>query len=147
MGQSMKKELFISILIGFGLGLLIMFGIYTANRALKENGKIQSPIIEPDATQSGSLDLSMQTLTIVSPIDQTIIKEAKTVLSGVTSPGSWVVILAEKGEIAILADNEGSFETEIALIGGENEIEIISIAENGERASKTITVVYSTVEI
>lgn len=143
----MKKELFLSIIIGFGLGLLIMFGVYTANRALKEASQIQSPIVEPKATSSATPESSLQTLTIVSPLDQAIIKEAKTILSGVTSPGSWVVILSEKGEKAVLADNEGNFEAEITLIGGENEIEIISVAENGERASKIITVVYSTVEI
>ena len=143
----MKKELFLSILIGFGLGVLIMFGVYTANRALKEAGRIQSPVVEPEATQSATPESSLQTLTIVSPLDQAIIKEAKTALSGVTSPGSWVVILPEKGEKAVLADSEGSFEAEITLIGGENEIEIISVAENGERVNKTITVVYSTVEI
>lgn len=143
----MKKELFLSIIIGFGLGLLIMFGVYTANRALKEASLIQSPIVEPKATSSATPESSLQTLTIVSPLDQAIIKEAKIILSGVTSPGSWVVILSEKGEKAVLADSEGNFEAEITLIGGENEIEIISVAENGERASKVITVVYSTVEI
>lgn len=143
----MKKELFLSIIIGFGLGLLIMFGVYTANRALKEASRIQSPIVEPKATSSATPESSLQTLTIVSPLDQAIIKEAKIILSGVTSPGSWVVILSEKGEKAVLADSEGNFEAEITLIGGENEIEIISVAENGERASKIITVVYSTVEI
>ena len=30
-----KKEVLIAIIIGFGLGLVITFGIWTANRALK----------------------------------------------------------------------------------------------------------------
>lgn len=143
----MKKELFLSIIIGFALGLLIMAGVYTANRALKEASQIHSPLVDQEEKPKDADQLSLQTLTLISPIDQSIIAESKTTLSGITSPGSWVVVLSEKGEEVVLADPEGNFETEITLIGGENEIEVISIAENGERASKILTVVYSTVEI
>lgn len=143
----MKKELIISILIGFGLGLIITFGVYNARMAVKEQQTIVSPV--PDNNkQNGEQETTItQSLSIISPTDQTIINTAKTQISGVTSPLSWVVIFLENGEKIIQADNKGNFGIEVTLITGENEIEIHSVSEKGEEVSKIITVVFSTVEI
>ena len=142
----MKKELLISVIIGFGLGLIITFGVYQARQAIKTQNQFKSPVPEEKGANITPA-ASLQTLSLVSPLDQTIIKEAKTPVSGVTSPLSWVVILGEKGEKVLQADSKGNFETQINLISGENEIQVISVAEDGQQESKTITVVYSTAEI
>ena len=143
----MKKELIISIIIGFGLGLLITFGVYKARMAVKEQAKIVSPLAEEEQQSPAKQENVFQNLSLVSPIDQSILKEPKVVISGVTSPSSWITILAEKGEKVIQADKKGNFETEIGLISGENEIEIHSVSETGEEVIKIITVVYTTTEI
>jgi hypothetical protein len=139
----MKKEVVFSIVIGFGIGLVATFGIYTARRSLKEASQIQSPIADSADSQS----FQTQTLSLVNPLDQSVLNESKTTLSGATSPSSWVVVLTENGEKIIQADKKGNFETEISLTGGENEIEVQSISEDGEKATKVITVVYTTAEI
>lgn len=142
----MKKELIISILIGFGLGLIITFGVWTFKKSMEAQNKIISPVSQEPASSPSPVKIS-QTLSLVSPLDQSISKEAKILISGVTSPLSSIIILSEKGEKAIQADAKGNFETEINLISGENEIEIHSFSDKGEEISKTITVVYSTAEI
>lgn len=142
----MKKEILISILLGFGVGIIITFSLYFSRNALNKSNQIISPLVQEPSPEP-KITSSFQSLSIISPLDQSIASLAKTLLSGTTSPKSWVIILSEKGEKVIQADDKGNFETEISLISGENEIEIQSISSSGEKASKNITIVYSTAEI
>lgn len=144
----MRKEVLIAIIIGFGLGLLITFGLYYAQNSIKEAGQIQSPLAETKETNvpTSSPEIA-PILSLTSPIDDSISKENKISVSGTTSPLSWILILTEKGEKLIQADQKGNFETEANLISGENEIEVRSYSDKGEVTSKTSTVVYSTAEI
>ena len=136
-----------AILIGFGVGLLITFGIYYANKSLKESRQIKSPIADIEqTTPTPSAEIS-STLTLVSPLDESISKENKVSVSGATSPGAWVLLLTETGEKVLQANDKGEFETEVFLISGENEIQVQSLNDKGESVSKTVTVVYSTAEI
>ncbi|MGI5826354.1 MAG: hypothetical protein ACOX50_02985 [Patescibacteria group bacterium] len=141
----MKKEVILSIVIGFGIGLIATFGVYTAKRTLGDSSQILSPLASnPDITPVSS---SQQTLNLTSPLDQSISNESKTQVSGSTTPFSWIVILGEKGEKITQADSKGNFEAEILLDSGENEIEIQSISDSGDTISKVITIVYTTAEI
>lgn len=47
----------------------------------------------------------------------------------------------------IQADNKGSFETDLLVVSGENEIIVTAVDEKGEEIKKTVTIVYSTAEI
>jgi hypothetical protein len=143
----MKKEVVLAIIIGFGIGLVATFGIYNARKAVQEANLIQTPQASSEENKINSPLSMAQTLSLASPLDQSIVKESKAAVSGTTSPSSWVIILTEKGEKMIQADKKGNFETEVNLISGENEIEVQAIGESGEKASKTLTVVYSSVEI
>jgi len=142
----MKKEVLLAIGIGFAIGLLITFGVYLAQRSFQESSVIQSPVAEKPATEITPTEI-IPSLSIVSPLDQSISKDGKISLIGVAAPDSQVVILTEKGEKLIQADNKGNFATDISLISGENEIEVDSFTDQGDKVSKTITVVYSTAEI
>lgn len=144
----MKKEVLTAIFLGFAIGLLITFGVYSAKRSLKEANQIQSPLSEKE--KAGAIVTPpeiLPSLSLTSPIDESISKEAKISVMGTTSPSSWVVVLTEKGELTVQADTKGNFETTISLISGENEIEVKSFGDKGEVVSKTVTVVYSTAEI
>ena len=144
----MKREILISIIIGFGIGLAITFGIYFSKNALLNQNQFISPLAESSPSGSETTPASsLQSISIVSPLDESIIAEGKTLISGTTSPDSWVIVITEKGEKLIKADSKGNFETEVTLVSGENEIEVQSISDTGEKASKTVTVVYSTAEI
>ena len=143
----MKKEVLISIIIGFVLGLIITFGIYFAKKSYRfVFEKPQVTVIE-EGIDFSSPDALKKALSVISPIDQSIIKEGKTVINGVTWPNSTVLIIGEKGERVVASDNKGSFESELLLDSGENNIIIHSFSENGLETSKVITVVYSTAEI
>lgn len=138
----MRKEVIIAIIIGFGLGLIITFGIWTANRALKE---VPPEEVAPPAEEITPIPTF--SLTIKEPEDNSISSEEEITISGVTAPEAVVVILYPEGEKILEADEDGNFETKIALVGGANEVEISAYDSEGNEASQTLTIVYSTAEI
>jgi len=143
----MKKEVLIAIVIGFALGLLITFGIWTANKAIltkseapPEEKEVQETV-EPTPTPVGF------SLNILSPQDESLIDTNKVEIKGSSVPAAIIVIVAENGEKIIEADENGSFATEVSLVRGINEITITAFNQEGEKTSKTLSVVYSTAEI
>lgn len=140
----MRKEVLIAIIIGFGLGLVITFGIWTANKALRESVPEVAPT--PEVTPIPSPTPSFF-LILTSPEDNSISAEETIEVSGSTVPGAIVVILYQEGEKILEADEEGEFSTEITLAGGANEIRVSAYDQEGNEAEKLLTVVYSTAEI
>jgi hypothetical protein len=140
-----KKEVLIAIIIGFGLGLVITFGIWTANKALKKVPPTPAPPEEAVATPTPAPE--ELSLIITSPEDESISAEEKIEVVGKTALQATVVILYQEGEKIIQADGEGNFSSEITLVGGSNQIEITAYDQDGNEVGKTINVVYSTAEI
>lgn len=139
----MRKEVLIAILIGFGLGLVITFGIWTANKALQE-APTEQAAPTPEAEVSPAPAFS---LTIDQPEDNSISSEEEITVSGSSVPEAIIVILYDEGEKILEANEDGLFETQITLAGGDNEIEISAYDNEGNETSQTLTVVYSTAEI
>ncbi|RJR25489.1 hypothetical protein C4578_01650 [Candidatus Microgenomates bacterium] len=141
----MKKEVILAIIIGFGIGLVATFGLYTARNTIGRSYQIYSPVPEGDGkTVSVPTNLS---LSLSSPIDESISNQSKISVSGSASPDTWIMVITEKEEKLVKSDNIGKFEMEIGLISGENEIEVTAISDSGDTLKKVVTVVYSTVEI
>lgn len=141
----MRKEVLVAIIIGFGLGLVITFGIWTANKALRETAPTTVPTEEE--TEVTPTPRPVLELAITSPENNTISEEETIEVSGQTAPNAVIAIVYPEGEKLLEADEDGSFSTEISLIGGDNLIEISAFNEEGDQANKTLTVVYSTAEI
>ena len=138
----MRKEVIWAIIGGFGLGLTITWGIWSARKALKPpSSKIEKKEITPTLTPTPIL------LKIEKPQDESIVNQEKISLTGKTDSRAILAIFTEKGELIIEADEEGRFETEIELIEGANEITVIAFDEEGNEASQSMTLVYSTAEL
>jgi len=145
----MKKEILIAIIIGFVLGLVITFGIWTANKSLKEGTSTQSSQItenETNITPSPQAEEKLP-LTIISPENNALVNQEKLEIVGKTSPKAMVAIVYEEGEKIIEADEKGDFTMEITLVGGGNEINISAFDSQNNEASKILNIVYSTAEI
>lgn len=143
----MRKEVIVAIVIGFALGLVITFGVWTANRALKERQVVTPPPtgeITPVAQITPAPSFSLE---IISPEDQSLLSQAKISLSGKTQAGSTVVVISEKTEDIVEVAEDGTFTSEVALVGGTNEITVIAFSPEGEEVTKNLYLVYSTVEI
>jgi len=142
----MQKEVFLAIFIGFIIGLLITFGVWQANKAIKSSSSLPK-ISETAPSQSPTPEVNKSSLSILAPTDEFLSKQATVTVKGSYLPGAQIVILYEKGEKLLKADNNGNFEIEIGLVTGENQIEIDGFTKEGDEAKQIITVVYTTVDI
>jgi len=142
-----KKEVIIAIVIGFALGLVITFGIWTANQALKQQPQLEKPTPSEEVKTIPTPAPEELSLALTSPEDNSISSEEKIEVSGKTAPEATVIILYQGGEKIIQADEGGNFSSEITLVGGANEIKITAYDQNGNEVSKTLNVVYSTAEL
>ena len=141
----MKKEVIIAISVGLVLGLIITFGIYIANQAVKKQNQTTNlpsngTHPSPSATTAGKLE-------ITEPEDNLVVSQSKITVSGITEAKNAVAVLTEKSEELVLADEEGVFSSEVVLVSGANEIKIISIDKNNQKQEKILTIVYTTAKI
>lgn len=139
----MQKEVFLAIFIGFLIGLLITFGIWQANKAIKSTAGPTPPVSVVEV----SPEVAKPTLSLLTPADEFLSKEAKVTIKGSYVPNSQIVMISEKGEKILESDKDGVFETEISLVLGENQIEVYGFTKEGDEAKQTLTIVYSTAEI
>lgn len=145
--RGVKKEVLIAIIIGFGLGLVITFGIWGANRNFnnkeaRDAASTEAP--EVAATPPVNPDFF---LNVNYPENELLVDQEMIRVTGATTADSVVVILFEGGESVLEADSEGKFETEIELAAGVNNLTVIATDNQGREIKKEISVVYSTAEI
>jgi hypothetical protein len=141
-GLPVKKELFIAIVVGFGLGLVVVLGIKTANQAVQQTGTQK---IEPAITSTPS-PFPAISLTIANPEDNALVSQEKISIRGETNPEAQIAIIFPDGEKILEAGSDGKFTAEITLTGGINPIEITALKGDNE-VVKTINITYSTAEI
>lgn len=140
----MKKEVLIAIIIGFGIGLIITYGIYTAQTAIKNRtGTVQNTTTDSEINQK----TQEHTVHIVSPETETVSSEEEITLSGTTTPDSYIVILTSAEEYITRADQTGSFAKEITLEAGANFVTVTSISPNNIKATAQTTVSYTTASL
>ena len=112
----MKKEILIAILIGFVLGLVITFGIWTANKSLKEGTTVnQTQETISNTTPTLTQEQAMP-LTIISPEDNNLLNQEKVQIVGKTFPQATVAAVYPDGEKIIEADENGDFTLDITLV-------------------------------
>lgn len=141
----MKKELLWAIITGFGLGLIITWGIISARKAVRPTLPANKPTIEETTPTPLAAIIS---LAIDSPLDGSIVDQETVIFQGKTKPQAIITIFTEENELILEADESGHFETEVELAGGANEISIYAFdLETGAEASASVNLVYSTAEI
>lgn len=151
----MKKEVFLAITIGFILGLIITFGIYTANKSLKNLPKQSSESLSPTpglaagptTTPLPTLKPGEFSLTLSEPADEALITQTSVTLKGKTAANAVVSVLSETGQAQAVADANGDFSLTVNLEGGYNRITATAYDSDGKSASQTIMVTYTTAQI
>ena len=148
----MKKEVLVAIGIGFGLGLIITFGIWTANKSIKQfsSSKVTvSPL--PALTSpapSPTPDQTNNQLSISSPDDEALVNTDSVTLTGKSTPKAVIAITYEDAETITEADANGNFSTNVDLVGGYNTIVVTALdPATGTESSQTLTVTYTTAKI
>ena len=138
----MKKEVLIAVIVGFSLGLVITFGIYRAQKSIKDRSAEQTT--EEAESQP---DTTRHQLTITQPEDDSIVAEDEVTVSGITSKNATVAVVSSDDEAAIQADEFGNFSVTVEISSGANTISVVSYDENGNSSATELTVVFSTADL
>lgn len=137
----MRKEILFAILAGVVVGVVIAFGVWRANRALKvKDNEVSSTEIAPDLVpQQQEFGI-----TLARPEAFDVITQTPVTLSGITKPKLWVAVSGEDEDYITKSDESGAFEINVELAGGVNQILIVAFDDNGNSIKESLTVVYST---
>ncbi|NMC35940.1 hypothetical protein GYA49_02745 [Candidatus Beckwithbacteria bacterium] len=139
----MRKEILLAIGIGAILGLVVTYGIYTANKAIinKQAGLNPQTTTIPTPTPAAQEQIKLE---VDEPQSGIAVDTAKITITGTTTPEAIIAIVAEGEDYLAQADQAGYFSQEITLIKGANTVTVS--ASDGELVSpsQTIQIVYST---
>ena len=145
--MKVKKEVTVAIVIGLIIALVVTGGILRARTAIS---KIKLPTKDSQnrPVESGKIDKKSGELFVeISTIDNAVVSEPKIALTGKTLPGTYIAILAEKGEYLIVPSDAGTFSQDIVLVKGANTITVTVYQNDGKKVEKSISVVYTTAEL
>lgn len=145
----MKKEVILAIGIGFALGLVITFGIWSANKSLKGLPGRPTPTPQTvEATPTTTTDDSAAvSLAFTSPADEALVATPKVTVSGKTIAGATVVVIDEDNQQIMAADDKGEFSAHVSLIAGYNTLRVTVYDKSGNSTTQSIIVTYSTAKI
>lgn len=139
MKYPMKKEVLIAILIGFGLGLTITYGIYRFRTAFEDSPQTIAEIVSSTTPTPESQSL----LALLTPEDGAIQTATDTTVAGSTIPDSFVVLFVNDEDFIQKSDESGNFSFQVNLENGSNVIIAHVLNESGEVITKEKTVVVS----
>lgn len=141
----MKKEVLIAVVIGLFLGLIVTFGVSTANKAV--NNQKQKKISQslPSPLIAGLNQ--PKNLSITSHESFDLVDQGEITLSGIAWPNAVIALLTENQTYLTQADNEGFFTFSFTLIKGFNEITVIGSDETGNTQTQNLVLTYSTTKI
>lgn len=134
----MRKEVVFAILAGGIFGLIVAFGLFRANQALKREGASQT-------TNTSTTSVSSQLeLAISAPENNSVVSSDEVTIEGVTAPQAWVVISADGTDQLVIANSQGGFEATVSdLSGGLNTIFITAVNASGDSVATQLTLAYS----
>ncbi len=134
----MRKEVVFALIAGSLLGLVIAFGIWRANIALNGNKSGQKAVSSPAPTPSIQFGI-----TLAKPEDLDVVIVSPQTFSGITKPNAWVVISTDVNDYFVQAGSDGTFNQDIKLATGVNQIALTAFSETGETATTKLVLVYS----
>ncbi len=147
----MKKEVLIAIAVGFGLGLIITFGIWTANKSLKQLNVAKvanTPLPSSPPAVASPLPSPTSELTISSPENEALVNKSGLTVTGKFLPKSAITITYEEDATIVETDATGNFSADVVLIGGYNTIVVTGIdLSTGVESTQTLIVTYTTAKI
>lgn len=143
--NSMNKDALLATLIGFVIGLLITGVLLVGPRVVRYLPKIKIPqwtISQPHSTPTPSPAQKEFSITIDSPLPDSIESESEVLVSGSTTSKATVVIQSNVNDAATQAKDDGKYAGKVTLVEGRNEISVTSYLKD-KKATQTIMVFYT----
>lgn len=135
----MKTEKIVLSFVATALGLLVA-GVAFFLFSTKTPSPPKTKVISMSPTPSPS---SSTFLTLDQPKDEGIVSKKTITVSGKTRSDAVITILTNGVENVITPTISGDFSAQITLSNGQNIIEVVSIATDGETESIKKTITYS----
>lgn len=157
----MNKDAFLATLIGLVIGLLITGIILVGPPLVKRMSGISVPTIPkislPNFSfpkkQTGGTPTPAEnqpkehTITINSPLPESIEQNEQIIVSSTTTPDSLVVFQGSVDDAVVHANAEGKYAGKLMLVEGKNTITVSSYSKDKKMAIKTVTVYYTPEEL
>ena len=137
----MRKEIIFAIVAGVLFGLVVAFGIWRANTAISTRQETIFTQKTHEVIKKEEKDLIVS---VSSFENNDVISESPITITAITKPDTWVVISAEEEDYIIKTDDSGTFNQDIKLTAGLNEILINAYDNQGGVFENILTLVYST---
>lgn len=137
----MKTEKLILFFIATLLGLLvagIVFYLFQATKTVMPTNTKTVSFASPSPIPLPSIFLTLD-----RPKDEEVVNSKVLVISGKTSSNGVVIVVTDSSEDVITPSVAGDFSTTISIDDGQNILEVIAIAPNGESIAIKRTVTYS----
>lgn len=137
-------ETITAIIVGILLGALVAVSLWFV-----KSGKIHfalpqktiSPIATKKTEPKPNVAQSAE-LTVSQPQNYSVLSEKSLTLTGSAAGSSLILVSQNSGDTVLKADKNGSFKTEVTLIEGDNEINLLALWPNGETKEQKIIIVY-----
>lgn len=120
----MRKEIPIAVIGGSLVGLVIAYGVWRANIALRAKN-----VVADETTQEEEVEHNNLGLTIAKPANFDVFLDKKAAISGV-SQAQYITISGEDEDLLVKTNSDGGFEKEISLVGGVNEVQVNSFSND-----------------
>lgn len=137
----MKTEKLILSFVATLFGLLvagIAFYLFQSTKTIPNSTTKTVSFVSPAPTSMPSIFLTLD-----QPKDEKVVNSKVLIVSGKTSSNAVVIVITDSSEDVITPSSSGDFSTTINLDEGQNILEVISIAPNGESTKNKRTVTYS----
>ncbi|HUD18918.1 MAG TPA: hypothetical protein VMR81_00535 [Patescibacteria group bacterium] len=143
----MNKDAILATIIGFVIGLLITGILLVGPRLVGMIPKISFTMPKFYTAQSKSKltptpTPTINTLTIESPLADSIEQDSDLLVSGKAPAGSTVVIQGNATESISSVKSDSKYAGKITLVEGVNEITVTSFL-SGKQTTQTVTVYYT----
>jgi hypothetical protein len=141
----MRKEVIIAIILGLLLGFVITFGVYRAQKFLRQpqinpqqDELLRTPITAPVGDEP-------QDLAVINPENGLITEQSTIVVTGTTAPNVPIVLLANNTEYVTTSDATGAFSVEVPLRQGSTVITTYVLREDGSSLRDERTIIQSNI--
>ncbi|KKQ43019.1 MAG: hypothetical protein US60_C0009G0022 [Microgenomates group bacterium GW2011_GWC1_37_8] len=139
----MRKEIIIAIFVGILVGLVVAFGVWRANSAIKTSNNLSTEKnIQPSPDAENPLNEELN-VTLSQPEDLDVVSQNTTQIMGITRPNTLVVISSEEDDYVIKSDLNGEFKQDVKLVSGINDIRLLVFDTNQNISQSNLTLVYS----
>ncbi|PWU23858.1 hypothetical protein C5B42_01705 [Candidatus Cerribacteria bacterium 'Amazon FNV 2010 28 9'] len=146
----MKKEIIFAVLIGLIVGLIIMFGVYQAQKAMQSASTTNTDVTDtlssppPDTSATASQDA----FTVSEPLDESIATDANIHVTGQTIPNAAIIIInTTPTETVGMSDANGNFSIPYVLQPGSNVLRIRVMSNTQDTMEVVRSVIFSTADL